>query len=244
MLLAFLVGCGSPVSGTWMFRVAVTAPVGDECVASVTHNLVGAYEPVASPEDLAWTTESESAQSEQVFFGRVEEGEEGAVLIVGNASLPGTTDGKGHWSFAWTGSETARTTNQHATGYQFIQSVENALTTTLTGTLDGDTMNGGWEEASQTVASWAESDTWSDDAAAYVGATGAIPTGNYLLRLDGTGVEVPATNTQSSYDCGDGSCSLTVNEACSYSYDLTGSRTGFDAADANWTEDAGQPAGL
>lgn len=244
MLLALLAGCGTPVSGTWMFRVAVTAATGDECVDSVTHNLVGAYEPPPTTEDLTWTSTTDTTQSEQVFFGRVEEGEEGAVLIVGTASLPGTTDGKDHWSFSWTGTESTRTTNEHATGYQFRQTVDTSLTTVLTATVQGDTMSGSWEQSTESVASWAESDTWSDDAAAYVGSTGAIPTGNYLLRLDGTGAEVPAVNTQSSYDCGDGSCSLTVSDACTYTYDLTGTRTAFDPADANWTEDAGQPAGI
>lgn len=244
MLLALLAACGSGIEGTWMFEITVTAPTGEECASTTTHNFVGAYEPPDAQPDLSWTSTSTGEMSDQVLFGRIEDSGEGPVLILGASSLPGTAEGKGSYSFSWTGTETNRTENQHATGYSYTQSVDDSATTTLKGTLSKGSFDGTWIEETASTAQWVESDTWSDEAAAYVGTTGVIPSGNYLLRLDSTGVEVPATNTQSSYDCGEAGCTLTVQQGCAYRYDVHGTHTGFDPADANWTEDAGQAPGI
>ncbi len=244
MLMALLLACGSGVEGTWMFEVTVTLPTGDECASTATHNFVGAYQPPDAQPDLSWTSAVSGEVSDQILFGRIEDGGAGPVLILGSAVLPGAKLEKGGWEFSWTGTETTVTQNQHATGYSFTQSVDDSATTTLGGNLSKGVLVGSWVEESASVAQWVESDTWSDEAAAYVGTTGVIPSGSYLLRLDSTGAEVPATNTQSSYDCGEAGCTLTVQQGCAYRYDLTGTRTSFDPADANWTEDAGQDAGI
>ncbi len=244
MLMALLLACGSGIEGTWMFEVAVTLPVGDECASSATHNFVGAYQPPDAQPDLSWTSTVTGEVSESVVFGRIEDGGDGPVLILGTAALPGTDKGKGEWAFTWTQTETTRTDNQHATGYSFTQSIDDSATTTVAGNLSKGALDGSWTEETASTAQWVESDTWSDEAAAYVGTTGVIPSGSYLLKLDSTGVEVPATNTQSSYDCGEAGCTLTVQQGCAYRYDVHGARTSFDPADANWTEDAGQPAGI
>lgn len=244
MFLALLLACGSSIEGTWMFEVAVTLPVGDECASSATHNFVGAYQPPEAVDDLSWTSDQSGMVSKEVLFGRIEDGGDAPVLIVGSSVLTGTDKGKGGYSFAWTHSETTRTENQHATGYTFVQNVEDSATTTVEGNISKGAFDGTWTEETASTAQWTESDTWSDEAAAYVGTTGAIPSGTYLLRLDNTGAEVPATNAQSAYDCGEAGCSLTVQQGCAYRYDVHGTRTAFEPADANWTEDAGEAPGI
>jgi hypothetical protein len=244
MFLLSLLACGSSIDGTWMFEVAVTLPTGEECASSASHNFVGAYQPPEAVDDLSWTSDQTGKVSKQVLFGRIEDATEGPLLILGASVLTGTAGDNGAYTFTWTHSETTRTENRHATGYEFTQNVEDSATTSLEGNIAKDAFEGSWVEETASTAQWVESDTWSDEAAAYVGTTGAIPSGNYLLRLDGTGAEVAATNGQSSYDCGDAGCSLTVQQGCAYHYDVHGVRTGFEPSDANWTEDAGQSPGI
>jgi hypothetical protein len=244
MVLALLFGCAPAIDGTWMFEVAVTLPTGVECASTATHNFVGAYEPPEAQDDLSWTTSTAGEVSEEILFGRIEESGDAPVLILGTSVLAGTDKGKGAWSFSWTRSETSRTENQHATGYSYVQTVQDSALTTVAGSISAGVFDGTWTEESASTTQWVESDTWSDEAATYVGTTGAIPSGNYLLRLDSTGAEVPATNTQSAYDCGEAGCTLTVQQGCAYQYDVHGTRTDFEPEDGNWTEDAGQPPGI
>ena len=246
MLIAWmaLTACAGPSWGTWMFTKEVTTATGDECLDDVIHNFVGAYEPIVAGDDPSWTEGDTGELSPEVFFGRVERTADGAVMIVGTDALPGEVQADGSWLFYWTNVSSGRDSLSHVTGYSFDHTYETATTLRVQGDLAGGTFTGAWEEETSAIDAWSESDTWADEAAAQVGGTGAIPSANYLLRIDtGTGAEESATNTQAEYDCGSAGCTLTVSSSCAYRYALTGQSTGFSADDSRWVEDAGQPAG-
>lgn len=243
LLLLSLIACGSPVAGTWMFTLDYTEPLGDECATTVTHNYLSAYTPAAAAEDLSWSATSTSDLSSQVFFGRIEDTESGAVLVIGTEAYPGVGGKSGAWDFSWTQSTAGEDHYTHVTGYSFVNTYEDASTTRISGTVKGGTFDGTFETEPSAIDAYTESDTWSDEAAAYVGTGGLTPAGTYLLKLDSTGVEVAASNAQTAYDCSSESCTLTVQVGCSYSYDLHGELTDFVPDDSRWVEDAGQAAG-
>jgi hypothetical protein len=243
MLLILLSACAGPVYGTWMFTEDVTLPTGEECTDSVSHNFVGAYEPIAVGDDPSWTETDTGELSPEVFFGRVERTADGAVMIVGSDALPGTQLEDGSWLFFWTNTSTGSDSLDHVTGYAFDHSYTSSSTLRIAGTLQGSSFEGTWESETAANDAWTESDTWSDEAAGQVGSNGSIPASTYLLRIDDTGAESAATNSQLAYDCGDAGCTLTVQETCAYRYTLTGQATDFAPDDSRWVEDAGQAAG-
>lgn len=243
MLLVLLGGC-APVWGTWMFTREVTLATGDECLDSISHNFVGAYEPITAGDDPAWTDTDTGEYSPEIFFARVEQTGDGAVFITGTGeALPGTRQDSGDWLFYWTNLTNSSEDTAHTTGYTYSHTGESTDTFRVQGTFTGDTFEGTWEQESSDYDTWTESDTWSDEAAATVGTTGAIPASTYLLVIDGTGAEVSASNAQATYDCGKTGCTLTVSSSCAYRYTLTGVATGFAGDDSRWVEDAGQAAG-
>jgi hypothetical protein len=239
-----LAGCNGPTWGTWMFTKDVTAATGTECLDDVIHNFVGAYEPITVGDDPTWTESDTGEISPEVFFARVERTAEGAVLIVGEEALPGEVQNDGSWLFYWTNVSSGRETLGHVTGYSYDHTFETATTLRIQGDLTGGTFTGTWEEEDSAIDAWTESDTWGEEAAVQVGATGSIPSSTYLLRIDtATGAEESAANTQAEYDCGAAGCTLTVSSSCAYRYTLTGQSTGFTGDDSRWVEDAGQSAG-
>ncbi len=241
-LACALAGCGN-VDGTWMFNRAYTVPAGDECTSGVTHDFVGAYQPVGTAPDTAWTSTDTATVSGDVFFGRIDQQGKSAVLIVGTGAYPGVKQADGSWVFSWDKSAKDAQSDTHESGYQYLYTSDTTNSTRVTGTFTSDTFTGTWEDSSQSSQSWTESDTWSDDVAATIGTTGRVPASSYLLKLDADGNEVPATNEYQTADCDVTGCLLTVTQACGYTYDLTGAATGFSAADAPWTSDAGQTSG-
>lgn len=243
MLLLSLVACGTPAWGTWMFTREITLATGEECTPVLSHNFIGAYEPITAGEDTAWTEFDEGEVSAEVFFGRLEQSEDGAVLILGTEALPGARQEDGTWLFYWTGSSSGSDGNSHATGYVYDHAFKNTSKLLIAGTLSGGAFTGTHETVTESIDTWTEFDVWSAEAAAYVGDTGAIPSGTYLSRIDAAGAEVAATNAREAYDCGESGCTLSVTTACAYRYVLTGVATDFDPADSRWVEDAGQPAG-
>ncbi len=245
MLLPLLIGCATTPWGTWAFTLAVTPATGEECTTEVSHNLTGAHTPVvATTTDESWSQTSSTSTSPTLFFGRVEESGQGAMLIVGASAYPGSHADDGTWTFAWTGSEDGDDESVHATGYDYLHHWENADTRRVKGTFNTDTFTGTYSDESTAREKWDESDTWSEEAAAYVGEHGEAPVGTYLVLTDGSGVDYAASNSRDIYDCDSASCALTVESNCGYSYDITGQLTDFAGEDAQWTEDAGQPAGL
>ncbi len=242
-LLMVLPGCDG-ADGTWMFTRNLTVAVGDECTSGVTHDFVGAYEPTAAPADTSWTEADTAEVSSDVFFGRVDQEGKNAVLIVGSAAYPGAKQDDGSWVFSWDHTASGRESDTHASGYNYIYTYDTTNTSRVSGTFGHDGFTGTWEDSSQSVSSWTETDTWSDEVAATVGTTGRVPASSYLLKLDTTGVEVAATNDYQTQDCDVTGCLLTVTTACAYTYDMTGQQTGFTPDDAQWTEDAGQGAGI
>lgn len=244
MLLLLLAACGGGPVGTWMFFREIPQFTGDECATSVSHNFVGAYEPPPAQDDLSWTQDESSVVSEEVSFGRIEQTGDGMVLIVGNEAFPGVDEGKGRYTFTWVGEDADVLEQQHVTGYRFVSNVASATTMRISGTFDRDGFAGAWDVETSTVSTYTESDTWSKEAAAYVGNPGQIPAYSYLLKLDAKGNETAATNDQTAYDCGAAECALTVQDGCSYRYPLTAVPTDLEPDDASWADDAGQPAGL
>lgn len=243
MLLPLLVACAPPMWGTWLFTKEVTLPTGQECTDDVIHNLVGAYEPIAPGDDPTWTETDTGSQSAEVFFARVEQTDGGAVMIVGEDALPGVEQDDGSWLFYWTNSSAGADGQNHTTGYDFDHSYESTSTLRVQGTMEAGSFVGTFETETFGIDAWAESDTWSEEAALLIGNTGNLPAADYLLRIDTGGVEGAATNTREAFDCGETGCTLTVSEACAYRYALTGVATTFEPDDAGWVEDAGQPAG-
>jgi hypothetical protein len=244
-LVLFLAGCATTPWGTWAFSLAVTEPVGDECARTVSHNFTGAHEPADTTViDESWSTSSASAYSETLFFGRLEESGQGAVLIVGAEALPGSQDEAGKWTFSWRGRQESDDTATHASGYDYAHHYEATSTLLVKGSFNTETFTGAWTTESTSREKWDESDTWSDEAVAYVGENGESPVGTYLVLTGGDGVEVAANNARSAYDCENTGCTLSVEEACGYSYDLSGQLTAFEGQDSRWVQDAGQPAGL
>lgn len=241
MLLLTLLACGGD-AGTWLFTLEYTEPDGTECVLTPTHNYLGAYTPPAAADDLSWSAAQTEAFSPSLFFGRVEETADGAVLVIGDTVLPGTS-GKDVWNFAWTRSTAGTEQYTHVTGYSFDHAYEDATTLRIEGSVSKGLFSGSYTTEYAYSDAYTESDTWSDDAAAYVGTGGLTPVGDYLLKLDSTAVEVPASNTQAAYDCSSASCTLTIQEGCGYTYDLTAVPTDLSPDDATWASDAVQPYG-
>lgn len=245
LLSLLLAGCATTPWGTWAFTLAVTAPVGDECTTEVSHNYTGAH-PAADTtvEDEAWESTSASSQSPQLFFGRLEAYGQGSMLIIGTEALPGTRNEDGSWTFAWEGETSTDATTAHASGYDYAAHEESTAATRIKGTFNNETFVGTYLPDTTSIQQWGESDTWSDEAAAYVGENGETPVGTWLFLTGGDGVEVPANNGRAAYDCETADCALTIETACAYQYELTGQLSEFTSDDAGWTEGAGQPAGL
>lgn len=245
MALLLLLACGAPTWGTWMFTKAVTVATGDECETSVTHNLAGATLPEEIAGDTGWVETSAAEVTPEVFFARVEEAGDGAVLITGEDAWPGARQDNGSWVFRWETGSTGQDDASHASGYAWHHVYASAAEVRITGDFAGDGFTGLHETESTTDGSWTESDTWSEEAAAYVGDNGEIPVGEHLVVVDGTtGTATAANNAREASECGDsGDCALTVHEGCLYSYTLTGKATEFSPDDAPWTSDAGQAAG-
>lgn len=243
MILALLLGCATPIWGVWMFTLDITPSTGDECSTTVTHNFAGAHEPEESSQETPWTEESTSSQSSSVFFGRVEESGQGLVLLVGTEVYPGKNNEDGSSEFSWKGTESGTYDKTHASGYAFAQAYEDQYTETVKGTFNNDVFTGTFSQGLASFDKWDESDTWSDEAAIVVTDTGAIPAWSYLVLTDGMGNEQPVTNTRGAYDCDSAGCTLSVESACAYSYDLTGQLTDIEDDD-RWVRDATQPAGI
>ena len=246
-MLLLLLACKKEedISGTWMFTETITAPTGEECISNdIRHNFTDAYppEPVEEEED-PWTSETEQDLSPQIFFGRLEEATGGMVLILGTAVYPGESTGENAWSFSWTRETSQQDETAHASGYLLSSDSDSSTKTSIVGSFKEGAFAGQLKTDSISDAQWTESDTWSDEASATLGTTGLIPASTYLVRLDGTGVEVPASNDYATFDCDDSDCTLSVSTTCDYAYTLTGVQTSFTPDDQGWTEDAGQPAG-
>lgn len=244
-LVLLLAGCGSvDPSGTWMFTRSLTLATGAECTEpSVSHNFSGAYTPEAAADEDAWTEESTETFSGDVFFGSVERTATGAVLVVDTLAFPGVEGEEGAWTFSWSREDQGEDASLHTTGYAWSYSYQSTVTTRVSGTFGDGTFSGTWEEESATVDSWVESDDWADEVAETIGGTGNIPSGDYLVKTDELGAETAATNTQLVFDCASESCTLSVAEACLYSYPLEAVRTEHDGADGRWVQEAGQGAG-
>lgn len=246
MLVAVLslLACSGAIEGTWMFsRPVAPAPL---CADSFNHNLVGAYAPAAEDpaEDTAWTSTDTGAESEEVFFGRITSTDAGALLVVGTEALPGVKNDNGGWTFEWVGSEEDREDASHATGYVWQHTTSNTRTLRVAGDVSGDGFGGTWDVEESTLDGYTESDAWSADVEAYVGATGNLPSGSRLLRLDAsTGAEVPATNERDTLDCNGTNCTLSIRSDCAVRTTFTAVRTDLEPSDSRWVQDAGQTAG-
>lgn len=243
MLFALLVACAPPIDGTWLFTKEVTIATGYECTDDVIHNFVGAYEPIEAGDDPSWTETDSGDQSPEVFFGRIEETDAGAVLVIGTEALPGARQDDDSWLFYWTGSSAGAEGLDHVSGYTYDHSYESTTTLRVQGTFATGVFTGSFESETSGIDAWAESDTWTEEAAAIIGDTGNLPAADYLLRIDTGGAEAAAANTKLEYDCGDAGCTLTASDACAYRYTLGGVATDFTPDDAGWVEDAGQLAG-
>ncbi len=240
-----LAGCATTPWGTWAFTLAVTPATGDECAVSTTHNFTGAYAPESTTVvDESWTTTTTSSDSPALFFARLEAYGQGSMLIVGDEALPGTHNEDGSWTFAWEGESTDETVATHASGYDYTAYAASTSTLKIKGTFNTETFTGDYLPQTTSLQKWDESDTWSDEAAAYVGDNGEAPVGTYLVLSDGAGGEIAANNNRAVYDCETATCALTVESTCDYRYALTGQLTEFGPDDAGWLEGAGQPAGL
>lgn len=245
MLLLLLGACATLPFGTWMFQRVVTQATGDECATTLSHNYTGAYEPLDPADDPSWSAETTATVSNEVFYGRIEGTEDGsAVMIFNSETLIGTRGNGDLWTFAWENTEAGEVIDTHSSGYQFDWLFDDTATTRVSGTFADNKFTGSWAEESESTDKYTESDTWSDEAAAYVGTTGLTPAGTYLLVMDAYGTETAASNTYTTYDCDAAGCALTVQAVCGYQYDLTGVLTDFVPDDNRWVEGAGQPAGL
>lgn len=222
--------------------MALSPATGEECASSISHNFAGAHEPVAAVVDETWVTESSEEYSSQVFFGRLEEMGQSSVLILGTSAFPGERNDDGTSTYIWESFDEGTDKTTHASGYAFSASYADTGVTKIAGTFNNDTFTGQYSTETSALDQWDESDTWSDAAAQALGDRGAIPSATYLVLTDGAGIETPAGNTRQSYDCDSAGCTLSVETACGYSYELTGQATDL-AADDRWARDAGQPAG-
>lgn len=248
-MLLLLSACATSPSGVWMFRLAVEPVPDDACAVSVSHNLEDAETPDEDEDESDWEEEAEATFSEQVFFGLIEDSGDGAVLVLGDLAWPGTGE-KGSWTFSWTTESWDQTRTTHASGYQFEHSQDQTVITELVGTFDGDAMTGEWHEQTELYDSWLESDLWSEEAAEVVGENGEMPVGTYLeteewveTKKGGKEKVVAASNTREGEECSSESCTLSVSDACSWQFQLTGERTGLDAADFDSVSGAGQASG-
>jgi hypothetical protein len=227
-----------------MFTLDYTQDVGDECATSVNHNFLGAYPPPPPVPDVNFETTQDVEVSPQVFFGRIEDTDAGPVLVSGATVLPGVDMGKGAWEFAWTHFQSGTDGYQHITGYQYSDDYENSTTVRIGGSFRKGSFSGTYDYETVANDAYSESDTWTKEAAAYIGSSGLIPASTYLLKLNGKGVEVAAVNDQSPVDCSASPCTLSVQDGCAWRYTLTGVETDFLPDDARWVQDAGQAAGL
>ena len=245
MMILLALACAKPdLSGTWMFTRAVTPATGDECVtADVSHNFDGAYTPEVTEEPSPWTEDQSLEYSAEVFFGRIEADTTGMVMIIGTAALIGVEKEKNSWEFSWTNETNGYAEQSHKSGYLYTHSYDNKSTLRVSGAFEKDTFKGSHETESTGTERWTESDSWSEEVAATVGTTGQIPVSSVLVRVDGTGAEVPALNDYQTFDCDDSDCTLSKVSSCLYKYDLTAVRTDFSSDDARWVQDAGQTAG-
>lgn len=244
MLLILMTACAPPVFGTWMFTREVTLPTGEECGDTVSHNFDGASTPEEAAADTGWVESDAGEISAEVLFGRLERTEgDGAVLILGDLALPGGEQDDGSWLFWWTTSSSGQETDTHASGYAYVKDHTSDSVLRVAGTFDGGAFTGTHETESLVTQTWTESDSWSEEAAAYVGENGEMPVGDYLQVVDQAGTLTAANNSRELLECADESCTLSVQETCAYRYTLTGTATELSPDDAAWAEDAGQAAG-
>jgi hypothetical protein len=244
MILLSLACAGNDIAGTWMFTRTLTPATGDECVTGdVSHNFAGAYTPTPPDVSTDWTTDDQVTYSPEVFFGRIEADQNGMLLLLGSSVLVGTEKSKNDWEFSWTKETNDYGEESHVSGYLYTHSSDSTSTLKVSGTFGKDGFSGSHETDTTSTQRWTESDSWSEDVAATVGTTGQIPVSSVLVRVDGSGNEVPVTNDYQSFDCDDSDCTLSEVASCVYRYDLTAVPTDFSPDDANWVQDAGEAAG-
>lgn len=245
MMILLTLACAAPeIPGTWMFTRTITPETGEECVSGdISHNFDGAYTPELPEETTDWSTEESAEYSPEVFFGRVEAEGEGMVLILAGKVLVGKDKGDNDWEFSWTNETNGYGEQSHKSEYLFTHSYDSTSTLSVKGTFEKGTFKGDHITETTSTERWTESDSWSDEVSATIGTTGQIPAASVLVRVDGSGAEVPAYNDYQTFDCKDSDCTLSKVSSCLYRYDLTGVLTDFTPDDARWVQDAGQSAG-
>lgn len=228
-------GCTNTITGIWMMQISY--PAADTCVDTISHNFTGATVPSDTTDTAdGWTQDDSETRTDELTFVQVETtGKDTAVLIMGSQAWPGTMSDKGHYTFAWSGSDEQLQDSSHDSGYTYTYSSSALSEEQLVLVMDQGLGSGTWESTSTNDQSWLESDTWSKDLPF---ARGAIPAGDYLV-VEGTQgkkgpkpQETPASNGRDDSDCDADNCTLTVTTTCDDSLDVVLTQTDFSDDDA------------
>lgn len=217
-----LLACAQNPEGVWLFHISET-PDDADCATSVSHNALAAGLPAEIEDEDEWERSDSETWSEAELFGLVTATSTGWVLLLDGGIYEASAEDETP-VFREEREEVASSADEHPSGY--VYEADATATRTRTITL-GE--GASWDVESNDEATWAESDSWADDIG--VGATGAIPFGDWLVVDDGAGGTAAAANAYDVLDCADEPCQLQVTETCSSSWVVRATKTELSPED-------------
>jgi hypothetical protein len=241
LLFASLHACSTNIEGVWLLQFDYPVATTDDstCGMEATEwNFIDAtpLHGVTMAESL-WTTEDYYDLSDSISFVQISRSGAGSFLIWNGIVFPATADNGDNVTFEWVQSVDIGNTNSHFIGYTCGSTSVVSYTTTFQVIFDGDNIAGTISMTDDTINTYEESDLWTDDESDFAYNCG-IPSSTYLESIEpinGTSatddtvlIYTPITNEQTETDCGGITCTLTVEEHCSGSYNFTGFNTGLE----------------
>jgi hypothetical protein len=242
LLFTSLYACSTDIEGVWLIQfdypVATTDGSATCGMEATEWNFIDAtpLHGFAMPESL-WTTEDYYDMSDSVSFVQISRSDAGSFLVWNDVVYPATSDNGSSLTFEWTKSVDFGNTNSHFIGYTCGSTSTVSYTTTFQVFFEGDNVTGTLSLTDDIVNTYEESDLWTDDESDVAYNCGT-PSSTYLESiepLNGTSatddtvlIYAPITNEQTETDCGGITCTLTVEEHCSGSYNFTGFNTGLE----------------
>lgn len=218
-------GCGAPASpfeGIWVAYWAAVYTSTESSTGSENY-LGGKFPEGDEPTTSEWTHTEDIEQSEQMGAFEIVGGPgDMAYLFSGGELVPGTVDGKVA-TFAWSEFTNSTETDEHESGYKFVERQDTEYTTTIT--IDRGTMTGTAVTNSHSEVAWSESDEW--DATETGQYYSEVPASSYLEQ-DGTGYP---DNEPDAKNCEAADCRLSIEETYAVTRSFRTELTDWDEND-------------
>lgn len=222
---------------TGVYLVTFAENGGEDCVTTITENLLYADPVTAPPPTTDWTQTTDVVVSDTAVYALVlEDASGGVVLDLAGTTFVGSGTADSDLSVAWTSSRLEEDSDAHVSGYLYEEWVDTTVTTSIAVAMDADTQvwSGTVGVQALEVTGATESDLW--DAAQTGLLTGQISDMTFLL-------DNPQQNYFDTTDCASDPCSIELEVACSSELPLQMVRVDTDPSAYAGLKDSGQSGG-